>query len=86
MLAQRLENLKVENDQLKSENRRLRQEKESSRQSLESLSTRLQVEKKHWEKSGSVPFESSDVMRQQIDHYIQEIDACIEWLTKNEIN
>ena len=84
ILSQRLADLKEENAQLKADNTRLQYENQSSKNTLEGLSTPGHQNMIPLQDSDSIRFESTDVARQQIDRYIQEIDACIEWLTKNE--
>ncbi|NRB65249.1 MAG: hypothetical protein HRU40_19905 [Saprospiraceae bacterium] len=84
ILSQRLVDLKAENEQLKADNKRLQYENQSSKNTLEGFSTKAPQSMMPLPDSDSIQFESTNVARQQIDRYIQEIDACIEWLTKNE--
>lgn len=71
--------LQSENARLKVENARLEERLLRTNQSLDDLGRRLQRQKEEFSEPDSK--QSSEVLRRQIDHYIKEIDACIDWLT-----
>ncbi len=82
-LAEQLQDLKAENERLHTENVQLKQtidllENKTVKELEEQITiTRRQLD----EERGRNP-EAMNRLRGEIDHYIKEIDKCIEWLAE----
>ena len=82
-LGSKLDRLQRENAELQQENKRLKAEVDRSKGTIDSLQEKL--ERTHQgvvsQAEGSpVPGPARQELREQIDHYLREIDKCIEWL------
>lgn len=81
-LRTKLQAIEAENDQLRAENKALKQQLETQPSAAEpaeeNISERAPQGKKTEQKGVRAALDQD--IRQQIDHYLKEIDKCIEWL------
>jgi multidrug resistance efflux pump len=82
-LGSKLERLQRENAELQEVNKKLKAEVDRGKGTIDTL--REKLERTHQgvgSPSGSnhEPDSSRQELREQIDHYLREIDKCIEWL------
>lgn len=83
-LGSKLDRLHRENADLQAENKSLKAELDRGKGAIDSLKEKL--ERTHHQGIGSRTEEPAEAgtprqdMRERIDHYLREIDKCIEWL------
>lgn len=81
-LQRKLQAIETENNQLRAENKALKQQLEEQPQAAapaeENISERAPRGKSTEQKGVRAALDQD--IRQQIDHYLKEIDKCIEWL------
>lgn len=80
-LGQKVERLQRENESLRADNLELKTELDRQRGVVGSLKDKLERTQQELERRDSVQSgPPADDLREQIDHYLREIDRCIEWL------
>lgn len=82
-LGSKLERLQRENAELQEENKRLKVEVDRGKGTIDSLRDKL--ERTHQgvasnAESSKISGPAREELQEQIDHYLREIDKCIEWL------
>ena len=81
-LASKLERLEQENTDLRQENEQLKAERDRQTGALSALKYKLERSQQKLEERENVNDAPEGNLRDQIDHYLQEIDTCIEWLSQ----
>ena len=81
-LQNKLQAMDAENDRLRAVNQTLKQQLETQQKAVEkaghNISEHAPVSKEKKQKEVRAALDQD--IRQQIDHYLKEIDKCIEWL------
>lgn len=81
-LVQRIERLKLENAGLKEENQKLKADLDRQRGTVSALTHKLEQTQQSLDTQREGQPKQSDQLKQQLEAYIEEINACIEWLHK----
>lgn len=79
-LVQRMERLKLENAGLKKENEKLKAELDHQSGTVSALTHKLEQTQRSFDPQREGQPKQSDQLKQQLEAYIEEINACIEWL------
>lgn len=79
-LIQKMRLLKQENAALLEENIRSKQELDHHKKNIANLETQLNRTKDALENTQDNGTDRTKLLKEEIDHYINEIDKCLEWL------
>jgi FtsZ-binding cell division protein ZapB len=79
-LVQKMQLLKKENSQLIEENIRLTKEVDQYKKNKENLEAQFSKTREAIESTQAKGSVDKKKLKEEIDHYINEIDKCIEWL------
>jgi predicted nuclease with TOPRIM domain len=82
-LGSKLDRLRRENEELQSENKQLKAEVDRGKGAIDSLKDKLERTHQGVGSTAEAPVATGapgQEVREQIDHYLREIDKCIEWL------
>ncbi len=82
-LALKRRQLQRENASLLAENQKLKVELERADRKKQEIKTSLRETSEALERRIREDSQKSEKLQLQIDHYVKEIDKCIEWLTNN---
>ena len=80
LLAEKLENLQFENKELQEENNKLKGIIEEKQEKIRTLGADFTANSRRMEEKRDLNPGKTKQIRKEIDHYISEIDKCIEWL------
>ena len=81
-LVQRMARLRQENAGLKEENQKLKADLDRQRGAVSALTHKLEQTQRSLDTQREGQPEQSDQLKQQLETYIEEINACMEWLHK----
>lgn len=81
-LGSKLDNLSEQNKGLRQENEQLKAERDRQSGTLAALQDKLERSQQTLTKRDEGNEPPGDDLRQQIDHYLREIDKCIGWLSR----
>jgi uncharacterized protein (UPF0335 family) len=83
-LVQKMERLEGENAELEAENKRLKTELDKQNGAVRTLKNKLEKSQQIMAvPDGGEPTGRVELVKEQINQYIEEIDKCIEWLHKS---
>lgn len=82
-LVHKMERLNRENRELEAENKKLKAELDKQNGAVRTLKNKLEKTQQVMAvESGGGETERVELVKEQINQYIEEIDKCIEWLHK----
>ena len=82
-LILKIERLQNENVALEEKNKQLKADLDRQKGTVDALKNKLEFTQRVMDQQKEEESDDSKHLKEKIDHYIREIDKCIEWLQTN---